>query len=203
MGVEHTFHPNVKLVHRADPSLEVLPGNHDVRTSMAMLRPWYPIELLHFPLRTRAQAEAKYAAWQPVLDGGIEVARHVDTAVAAMRNGSFSSFYERYVLDDERFQQGLRDGWLIVDTRLRDALRHARRDGPGMRLTDSSSIVPRVGATSPLDFPAFDLTEQAAHAADAMSLADPVDRARHRIDSFEHRLAALERPAIRRVLSLR
>ena len=105
-------------------------------------------------------------------------------------------------LDDERFQQGLRDGWLIVDTRLRDALRMLA-GGPGMRLTDSSSIVPRVGATSRLDFPAFDLTEQAAHAADAMSLADPVDRTRLRIDSFEHRLAALERPAIRRVLSRR
>ena len=112
MDVEHTFHPNVKVVHRADPSLEILRGSHDARTSMPMLRSWYPIELLHFPLRTRAQAETKYAAWQPVLDRGIEVARHVDCAADALRDGRFDSYYERYVVDDELLEAGLRDGWL-------------------------------------------------------------------------------------------
>ena len=202
MGVEHTFHPNVKVVHRADPSLEILRGSHDVRTDMAMLRSWYPIELLHYPLRTYAQAEAKYAAWQPVLDSGIEVARHVDSAADAMRNGSFGSFYERYVLDDELLEKGLRDGWLVVDTRLRDVLRQLAGD-PDMPLTNASSIAPRDPASPPLDFPSFDLAEQAAHADDAMSLADPTERARQRVDALERRLAALERPSIRRVLSRR
>ena len=202
MGVEHTFHPNVKVIHRADPSLEIMRGSHDVRTDMAMLRSWYPIELLHFPLRTRAQAAAKYAAWQPVLDRGIEVAGHVDSAVDAIRDGTFGSFYERYVLDDERVEEGLRDGWLTVDTRLRDALR-LLAGSAGTPLADVSPISPRGRRSLPLEFPAFDLAEQVAHAEDAMTLADPVERVRQRVDRFERRLTALERSSIPRGLSQR
>ena len=198
MGTEHTFHPHVKVIHRADPELELPPGSHDVQTRMPLLRAWYPIELLHFPLRSYDQAYAKYAAWQPVLDRGFDVAGHVDSAVEALRADAFDRFYEGYVLDDDRVEEGLRGGWLSVDTRLRDALRQRAGDA-------RAPLAPtaRLASGTPLVFPPFDLAQAAGHADDAMSLADPIERVRERIDRFERRLDALRRASPRRFLSSR
>jgi hypothetical protein len=186
-GVEHTFHPHVKIAQRADPSIVVRRGSHDVVTSSRIFRAWYPFELLHFPLRTARQAFAKYDAWRPVLDRGFSVASHVDSAVDAIRADAFDDFYRQYVVDDERLAAGLAEGWLAVDTRFRDALR-ALAGSPHEPLGDRTEFSPRHVR---LDFPPFDLAAQAAHADDAMALADPVERVRARIDGFEERLDAL------------
>lgn len=199
MGVEHTFHPNVKVAHRADPSIAVRRGNHDVSTTLPMLRSWLPFEVLHFPLRTLAQAARKYTAWMPVLDRGVYVASHVELAADALRARAFGSFYERYVVDEPRLEVGLAEQTMSIDARLRNALR---------RLSDNSDAPLPLGTSFPhpsgiLDFPAFDVEQEALLADDAMSLADPVERARRRMDGIEQRLGALERRSVRRVLSRR
>jgi hypothetical protein len=202
MGVEHTFHPNVKVAHRGDPSTTVRRGNHDAETKLPVLRSWYPIEVLHFPLRTLAQAEVKFTAWQPVLDAGVYVATHVDTAVAALRAGRFGSYYERYVVDDQRLADGLRDGSFSVDTRLRDALRELTGE-VSQPLSPSARLAPHSSTSRRLEFPSFDLADEAALADDVMSLADSVDRAQRRVEGLEDRLVALERPLLRRMLAWR
>jgi hypothetical protein len=199
MDVQHTFHPNVKVAHRADPSIEVRRGNHDVSSRLPVLRSWLPFEVLHFPLRTLAQAARKYTAWMPVLDRGVYVASHVELAAGALRAGGFGSFYERYVVDEPRLEVGLAERNMSIDTRLRDALRLLShdQDAPlplGAAFSQPSGI---------LEFPAFDVDQEALLADDAMSLADPVERSRRRMDGIDQRLGTLEQRSIRRVLSRR
>ena len=58
------WRPYRKVVHRASPDIELVEGGHAVRTrGLKPLRGWYPIECLHFPLRTAAQVERKGRAW--------------------------------------------------------------------------------------------------------------------------------------------
>ncbi len=201
MDVAHTFHPNVKVAHRADPSIAVRRGNHDVFTNLPVLRSWFPFEVLHFPLRTLAQAARKYRAWMPVLDRGVYVASHVELAADALRAGGFGSFYERYVVDEPRLEVGLAERTMSIDTRLRAALRHLRHD-PDAPLPLGAAFS-HLHPSGILEFPAFDVHQDAQLADDAMSLADPVERSRRRIDGIEHRLGALEQRSMRRVLSRR
>ena len=70
-------------------------GNHDVSTRLPVLRSWFPFEVLHFPLRTLAQAARKYTAWMPVLERGVYVASHVELAADALSADDFDAFYER------------------------------------------------------------------------------------------------------------
>jgi hypothetical protein len=194
MGVEHTFHPNVKVAHRADPSTTVRRGNHDAYASLPLLRSWYPFEVLHFPLRTLAQAKTKYEAWHPVLKAGVYVATHVDTAVEALRAGRFASFYDEYVVDDRRLEAGLGNGTMHIDTRLRDALRRLNGD-----IGKPLPVVPSSLEPSPasLTFPPFDVAAEADLADDVMSLADAAIRLEQHIDQLDARLDAIERPARR------
>jgi hypothetical protein len=197
MGVEHTFHPNVKVAHRADPATRVRRGNHDAFAAGPVLRSWAPFEVFHFPLRTSLQAEAKYQAWRPVLDGGTYVASHVDAAVDALRNGTFEAFYDHYVVEGDALEGGLTDGTLSLDTRLRDALRTLAGDANAQVHADTRFDpvdLPR-GA---LDFPALGLREAAALADDVMQLADAAERARERVEDLEQRLAVVEGPWGRR-----
>ena len=198
-GVAHTFHPNVKVAHRGDTTTTLRPGNHDAFTDRPILRPWLPMEVMHFPLRTREQAEAKFDAWKPVLERGIDVATHVDRGVDALRSGTFRRFYDRYVVDDAALDRGLRAGSLSIDTRLRDALRVLEGDVE-MPLSPSALIRPRGPDAELLEFPMFDVAEEAGLADDAMSLADPMERVVRRVERLERRLSTLEQPLIRRAL---
>jgi hypothetical protein len=188
--VSHTFHPHVKIAHRPAPEIVIEPGGHEARTDLKLLRGWYPFEILHFPIRTLEQARTKYEAWRPVLDRGVDVATHVDTAVDALREGRFGDFYAGYLVDDRRLEEGIRTGWLAVDTRLRDALRLLAGDVavPLRPATRYSSIE----GFPPSWFPTPDVAEQASLADDVSALADSLDRAAARIDLVERRLEALE-----------
>ncbi len=201
-SVDHTFHPNVKVAHRGDPATTLRPGSHDGFGSGPILGSWLPLEVLHFPFRTLAQARAKFTAWQPVLERGVDIATHVDRGVEAVRSGTFPTFYDRYVVDDNVLEEGLRTGTLSIDTRLRDALRKLSGDA-GSALSPSTRLHALPRGARGLEFPAFDVAQEALLADDAMSLADPIDRARTRVAVLEQRLAALERPSIRRALSRR
>jgi hypothetical protein len=166
-------------------------GNHDASAAGLVLRPWAPFEVFHFPLRTRLQAEAKYEAWRPVLDGGTYVASHVDAAVDALRNGSFEAFYDHYVVEGDALEAGLTDGTLSLDTRVRDALRSLAGD-VNAQLHAGASFGPVELPRRALDFPALGLREAAALADDVMQLADAAERARERVEDLERRLAVIE-----------
>ncbi|MCZ7589043.1 MAG: glycosyltransferase family 2 protein [Gaiella sp.] len=192
---EHPFHPNVNVIHRGDPDVLVRPGNHDLVIAAPVLRGWFPIEVLHFPLRTLAQAQAKIEAWGRALAAPGDVGPHVGAAHAALHAGSFRERYERYVVRDDQLPAGLAAGTLAVDTRVRDALRGLageRRDRPlvpGFRFGPEA-----LGARAAQPAHARHGVAAAADlAGDVSVLPDPADRVRSRVAELERRLTALER----------
>ena len=116
------FRPYVKVAHRADPSVVVHRGNHELHHTRHRLLPgWYPIEVLHFPIRTAAQARQKYLTWARVF-GRDAKGTHVLTARAQER-GRAVEHSAGFLASDEVIRRGLRAGVLETDTRLRDTLR--------------------------------------------------------------------------------
>ena len=85
------------------------------------LRGWYPIEFLHFPVRSLEQCERKYAHQQ--IGPGQTPSPYYDRVRTCMEEGRIAEFYESLVVDDDALERGLQDGTLVIDTRLRDALR--------------------------------------------------------------------------------
>ena len=83
---------------------------------------------------------------------GLEIATHVDRGVAALRSGSFRTFYDRYVVDDEALEKGLRAGVLSRDTRLRNALRRLAGDSDSA-LSPSARLRARDGGPGGLESP--------------------------------------------------
>ena len=126
-----------KAVHRATPHVRVGRGNHEAfADGLVPLRGWYPIEILHFPVRSREQCRRKYVTQYLALarnpDKGTpgQIVEAYDAAMA----GRFDTFYDPLVLDDGALERGLATGELALDTRLRDLLRTlAVENGPEPR----------------------------------------------------------------------
>jgi hypothetical protein len=174
------FRPNLKAIHRGDPEVTLSAGAHTLLESgLVPLRGWYPIELLHFPIRSFEQCERKYSHLRDAL--GQSRNAYYDDVHRARQEGRFAEHYHSLVIDDEALQRGLSEGSLVVDTRLRDALR-AVRDGGG-----------------PLSFPQPSVVDEAAYAVDVAALGEAdLVRLQRRLDTLEPRLLALERrPAVR------
>jgi len=171
------YKPIRKVIHRAHPEIQVTRGNHAlVNSPFAPLRGWFPIEVFHFPLRSLAQCEHK-AELQ-----GTAFERHIarpPTAYharmfEALKTGTLGEYYEALVVDDAEVEQGVAEGRLVVDTRLRDSL-IALRDG------------------RPLAFETPSLVDEATYAVEAATLGEAdVVRLQRRLDSLEARLAAIE-----------
>jgi hypothetical protein len=171
------YRPVVKVAHRGDPNVTVARGNHALAGSrFATLTTWHPIEVLHFPLRSRAQ-------WMRKVElQGEAFTKHIERSGTgyhlkgydALLDGRIEQQHAALVVDDDALERGLEEGSLVVDTRVRDALR-ALRDG------------------KPLTFPAPTPADDAAYAseADALSEAYAV-RAQRRLDAIEQRLLSLE-----------
>ena len=182
------YRPVTKVAHRADPQVVVGRGNHGlVGSSLLPLRTWHPLEVLHFPLRSRAQ-------WQRKVElQGVAFTEHIERAGTgyhlkgydALQSGRIEEQHSSLVVDDEALARGLEDGTLAVDTRLRDALRTLR--------TDKEFAVAK-----PLTFPPLTLADDATYAVEAAVLGEAdVIRVERRIDALEQRLRALERPFAR------
>jgi Glycosyl transferase family 2 len=182
------YRPVTKVAHRADPQVVVGRGNHGlVGSALLPLRTWHPLEVLHFPLRSRAQ-------WQRKVElQGVAFTEHIERAGTgyhlkgydALQSGRIEEQHSSLVVDDEALTRGLEHGTLAVDTRLRDALRTLR--------TDTGFAVGR-----PLAFPPLNLADDATYAAEAAVLGEAdVIRVERRIDALEQRLRALERPFAR------
>ena len=101
-------------------------GNHEaLADGLVALRGWYPIEILHFPVRSFDQCRRKYVTQFVALErnAGKGIPGHMAEAYEAYRSGRLDDFYAPLVVDDAALDAGLRDGTHAIDTRLRDALR--------------------------------------------------------------------------------
>lgn len=195
---EHPFHPNVNVTHRADPDVRIRIGNHDIDVGPPLLRGWFPIEVLHFPLRSPSQAAGKYDKWSRTahLDHG----PHVDAAVASLHAGAFHDHYRRYVVHDDALAAGVREGLFSVDVRLRDALRRLAGEAM-MPLPERHRFPLARPGTVPLRFPSLDVADEVALADDVAVLPEPGQRVQFRVDQLERRIAERERSLGNRVLS--
>ncbi len=173
------YKPIRKIIHRGHPEIRVTRGNHAlVDSPFAPLRGWFPVECLHFPLRSVAQCEhkaelqgaafAKHIARPPT-------AYHADM-YAALGSGRIAEYYEALVVSDEELERGVAQGRLVVDTRLREALAQVRD-----------------AAAPALRFPLPTLVEDADYAVEAAVLGEAdVVRLQRRLDELERRLQTVE-----------
>jgi hypothetical protein len=184
------YHAHQKVAHRARPDVVVYDGNHDVDPAggLAPLRGWYPFEVFHFSFRSRKQFEQKatrsYEAW--LQNPRAEPTLHHRLAYEACRSGTLDEYYGAFVVDDRALQQGVRDGTLAVDMRLRDAVRILRR-------ADGSFAPGADGAR--LSFPAPSLRDDVEFLEEIAPLIeiDGLVRVERRVGALEERLGALER----------
>ena len=178
------FKPIRKVIHRAHPEIRLSRGNHAVIDSpFAPLRGWFPVEVLHFPLRSVTQCEHKARlqgnAWQHI--DRTPTAYHAQM-FEALESGTIAQYYEAQVISDAELEEGTPSGRLVVDTRLRDALRRIA-----------------AGETR-LEFPTPTLVDEATYAVEAAVLGEAdVVRLQRRLDTLEHRLATVEQGLPNRV----
>jgi hypothetical protein len=195
-----SFRPYLKIVHRADPNATVEPGNHGLDGSALWpLRAWYPVEVLHFPVRSREQAEGKSVKWiagtrAPTGAGAVHEGKpnvYHQQGYDAHLAGKFGDYYDSLTVDEEALARGTEDGSLVVDARLRDALRAIT----SARQAAAGAFVP-----VELTFPRPTLADEAAFAVDVAVLGEAnLVRLQRRLDSFEERLARVDRRPWKRV----
>jgi hypothetical protein len=186
------YRPVVKVAHRADPEVSVVRGNHAlVGSRLVPLATWHPLEVLHFPLRSRAQ-------WMRKVElQGEAFTKHIERAGTgyhlkgydALQSGRIDEQHSSLVIDDEALARGLADGTLVEDTRLRDALRALGVGDAGVR-----RFALPFERDGPLSFPPLTPADEATYAVEAAVLAEAdVIRVERRMDSLEQRLHGLER----------
>ena len=172
------YRPVIKVAHRADPAVVVGRGNHSlVGSGLLPMRTWFPLEVLHFPLRSSAQWAHKVGLQ------GEAFTKHIERAgtgyhlkgYEALQTGRIEEQHRGMVVDDDAVQRGLEDGTLAIDTRLRDALRTLR-------------------SGAPFEFPELTVEDDALYAVEAAVLGEAdVVRVERRLDGMEQRLRSLER----------
>ncbi len=125
-----SFHPHpmsihFKSAHRATPDIRIGRGNHEAfGTGLVALRGWYPIEILHFPVRSLKHCMRKYVTQFVALERNAQkgIPGHMADAYRAYRAGELEGYYEPLVVDDGMLERGVATGELTIDTRLRDRL---------------------------------------------------------------------------------
>src|SRR5439155_8542777 len=174
------FRPNLKIIHRSDPNVNVSIGAQRlIDSQLVPLRGWYPIEFFHFPVRSLEQCERKYAHQQT--GPGQTPSPYYDRVRALIEEGRLGELYESLVVDDAALERGVEDGSLVIDTRLRVAL-HALREGKQPT------------------FPRPSVVDEAAYAVDVAALGEAdVVRLQRRLDTLEQRLLTMERRPIVRI----
>jgi|GEM_PF-1029763 len=118
-----------KAVHRAAPDVEVSMGNHRVSgTGLEELRAWQPIVGLHFPFRGFAEFERRVAR-DIRSEGQATVAERFGPRFELHRAGRLREAYEREVPGEREIEEGIREGRLVRDERLKRFFAERRRDG--------------------------------------------------------------------------
>jgi hypothetical protein len=186
------YRPVIKVAHRAERDVIVGRGNHDlVHSDLRPLETWHPLEVLHFPQRSRRQWARK------VQLQGEAFTKHISragtgyhlTSYEALRDGRIEEQHDAMVVGDEQLERGLAEGTLTLDTRLRDALRALRLERPADGVRHFAIPAER---RQPLVFSQPTLADDAAFAAEAAALDEAyVVRVQRRLDGLEQRLASL------------
>ena len=98
------YRPVIKLAHRGDPTVSVGRGNDAlVASDFRPLTTWHPLEVLHFPLRSRAQWARKIELQGEAFTKHIErsgTGYHLQ-GYGALLAGRIDEQYESLVVDDE------------------------------------------------------------------------------------------------------
>jgi len=114
-----------KVCHRSHPDIEVRQGNHAVMLDNKIMdaEP-SSLSILHFPIRSLDQFRQK------IVLGGAAYARntHLNKGMGKtwrvlhelLESGDFDSFYKTQEYDSKRIEEGLSDGRLILDNRLKN-----------------------------------------------------------------------------------
>jgi hypothetical protein len=176
-GVANLYHAQVKIAHRAARDVLVTRGNHDAYgDGLALLREWFPLEVLHFPVRSLAQMQAKFSRrWD-------RTGPHIVDMRQAIATEGPEAVFARYLVDDDVLSRGVDAGSLAIDVRLRDFLRTCvgpdrtgspERFAPESQRAAAQAFVADIGAFMETD--------------SAIAL-------RRRADDVDRRLAGLERP---------
>jgi hypothetical protein len=137
------YRPHGKAAHRADPDIVVRHGAHRIETnSLVPLPGWNPWDVLHFPFRSLAQYGRKTARRAR---GDSPLGQYV-RGLTARERGRLEEVYGALVVDDVALAEGVAAGSLVVDTRLRDALRGRSRvaaessGGPDPTVADAAAF---------------------------------------------------------------
>ena len=188
------FRPTAKIAHRADPGIRVGVGNHELsNTRLIPLRGWYPIELLHFPLRRREQVVRKYAAVRDSLSVK-SVPGHIVRAVDAAAEGWVDEILRSLGADPAIVADGLESDVLVRDTRLRDVLRRLAGVDELPRSGDPPPRFALPSEPSALTFTRPSVVDDVRLAVETAVLAEADQvRAIRRLDELEGRVAELER----------
>ena len=184
----HPFQPQDKVIHRAHESVALSSGNHEARWDGSIdLRGWWPLEVLHFPVRSPEQCMAKWRNWR----------RHGWTGYDQLLVGTPGKYFASLAVGDDELAAGVEEGWLVVDSRLRDVLRALRAP---MGETHERFLLSADGGP-PVELPVAAAADDAALAADvsAASDKDAFEKAIRQVEDLERRLGLLESPPWRRL----
>ena len=184
------YRPVVKVAHRGDPQVRVARGNHALADSALLpLTTWHPIEVLHFPLRSHAQ-------WMRKVElQGDAFTKHIERSGTgyhlkgydALQSGRIEDQHASLVVADDAVARGVHEGTMVIDTRLRDALRGLRGNASGRAFALPSEVV------EPLSFEAPSPADDAAYAVEAGVLTEAYAvRVQRQLDGIEQRLDSLE-----------
>jgi hypothetical protein len=173
------FRPVAKVAHRGHPTVVVRDGSHRVfGLPWETLDTWFPLEVLHFPLRSEEQCSRKYrktwTGWSENLRGDLARAMQVSA------EGGQNPIWDRVALDDADIERGLADGSLVSDVRVRDAVRQrrgaSRAYGPIENRQDAAPPTRSELDTHALDVAVFEEAELIRHQRWADELAARVVR---------------------------
>jgi hypothetical protein len=189
---DHPLSTHSKSAHRAVPDVRIGRGNHEAfAEGLVPLRGWYPIEILHYPVRSLEHCVRKYVTQFVALEKNAEkgIPAHMAEAYRAYRAGALEAFYEPLVVDDAAVERGLADGTLALDTRLRDALRLLGFGEGGD------------GGRAALAFPHPGVVDAARFAGESTALdeSDVALAVGARLDRIERRVGLLERGPLTRL----
>jgi hypothetical protein len=162
------YRPHAKVAHRADPDIVVWFGSHRVvGRRLALLPGFHPADVFHFPFRSLEQYERKNVRRAR---GDKPLGQYVK-GLQARELGKIDDVYRRLVVDDEVLARGVASGELVVDTRLRDALR-----GAALPASDIAEQTAR-----------FARDDAALRDADLVRLVRRLDILRARLETIEAR----------------
>jgi hypothetical protein len=125
-----------KVCHRADPTIVVEQGNHELRAStLTVGAGLHPIVIFHVPLRSWPQLENKVAKGGAAYARNSELPASVGDAWRELyelrAQGRLRDWYDAQVPDAEVRRRGIAEGRLIVDGRLAHFFAtRARREPP-------------------------------------------------------------------------